>query len=248
MFWRDVSLSYMRKIYMGRFILRCFTLLAVSLFLAVAPEQFVPLQAGMFFDKLTLLHVLWVVWVFDMLAQVVPSTKAVIALGSQKSFLAHFRKAHAPVSLETFRAKTAQAAKRAYIVFALWACLTFSLGLLHAKSILGDLAMLWISTFFYVCDLICVLFWCPFRHFIMKNRCCTTFRIFNWDHLMMFSPLIFVDGFFAKSLVTLAVIVFLVWEWTAFRHPERFCEDTNQALKCAECTDLLCINAKKIHK
>ena len=158
MLWRDVSLSYMRKIYMGRFILRCFTLLAVSLFLAVAPEQFVPLQAGMFFDKLTLLHVLWVVWVFDMLAQVVPSTKAVIALGSQKSFLAHFRKAHAPVSLQSLRAKTAQAAKRAYIVFALWACLTFGLGWLHAKNILGDLAMLWISTFFYVCDLICVLF------------------------------------------------------------------------------------------
>ena len=98
MLWRDVSLSYMRKIYMGRFILRCFTLLAVSLFLAVAPEQFVPLQAGMFFDKLTLLHVLWVVWVFDMLAPVVPSTQAVIALGSQKSVLAHVRKAHAPVS------------------------------------------------------------------------------------------------------------------------------------------------------
>lgn len=240
MLWRDVSLSYMRKIYMGRFILRCFTLLAVSLFLAVAPEQFVPLQAGMFFDKLTLLHVLWVVWVFDMLAQVVPSTKAVIALGSQKSFLAHFRKAHAPVSLQSLRAKTAQAAKRAYIVFALWACLTFSLGLLHAKSILGDLAMLWISTFFYVCDLICVLFWCPFRHFIMKNRCCTTCRIFNWDHLMMFSPLIFLGGFYAISLVVLALAAWLVWELCVMLYPERFWEHSNAALKCSECTDKLC--------
>ena len=245
---RDVTLSYLRKIYMGRFILRCLTFLAVSLFLVVAPEQFAPLQAGMFFDKLTLLHALWVVWVFDMLVQVVPSTKAVIALGSQKSFSVHFRKAFSPVSLHNLHSKMVEAAKRAYIVFAIWACLTVTLGWLHAKNILGDLAMLWISTFFYVCDLICVLFWCPFRHFIMKNRCCTTCRIFNWDHLMMFSPLIFVEGFFAKSLVFLAVIVFLVWEWTAFRHPERFCEDTNQALKCAECTDLLCINAKKIHK
>lgn len=241
-------MSHMRKIYMGRFAGRCFTLLAVTLFLVIAPEQFSPLTVGMFFDKLTLLHVLWVVWVFDMLAQVIPSAKVVTALGSQKSFAIHFRKASSPVTTQELRTRAIQAAKRAYIVMALWVCLTAALGWLHAKNILGDLAMLWISTFFYVCDLICVLFWCPFRHFIMKNRCCTTCRIFNWDHLMMFSPLIFVDGFFAKSLVILAVIVFLVWEWTAFRYPERFCEGTNQALKCAECTDLLCINANKIHK
>jgi len=241
-------LSQMRKIYMGRFLARCFTLLAVSLFLVIAPEQFSPLKAGMFFDKLTLLHVLWVVWMFDMLAQVVPSTKAVMALGSQKSFAVHFRKALSPIHPKELHAKAVHAAKRAYVVFVLWVCLTAALGWLHARSILSDLAMLWISTFFYVCDLICVLFWCPFRHFIMKNRCCTTCRIFNWDHLMMFSPLIFVKGFFAKSLVWFAVIVFLVWEWTAIRYPERFCEGSNQALKCSECTDLLCINAKKIHK
>ena len=130
---------------MGRFILRCFTLLVLSLFLVIAPEQFRPLKAGMFFDQLTLLHVLWVVWVFDMLAQVVPSTKAVIALGSQKSFFVHFRKALSPVSVQKLRSKTVQAAKRAYIVLALWICLTLALGWLHAKSILGDLAMLWIS-------------------------------------------------------------------------------------------------------
>ena len=55
-----------------------------------------------------------------------------------------------------------------------------------------------ISVLFYVCDLICVLIWCPFR-LIMKNRCCTTCRIFNWDHLMMFSPLIFVGGLLTRS-------------------------------------------------
>ena len=236
-------MSYLRKIYMGRFILRCFTLFAVSLFLVVAPEQFVPLQAGMFFDKLTLLHVLWVVWVFDMLVQVVPSTKAVIALGSQKSFFAHFRKALSPVSVQKLRTKTIQAAKRAYIVFALWACLTLALGWLHTKCILGDLAMLWVSTFFYVCDLICVLFWCPFRHFIMKNRCCTTCRIFNWDQMMMFTPMIFIKGFYPWSLIIMSLLVMLVWEVSIYLHPERFWECTNQSLQCSECTDKLCLES-----
>ena len=241
-------MSQMRRIYMGRFVCRCLTLLLMSLLLVVAPGQFSPLMSGHFFEKITLLHILWMVWVFDMLAQLVPSAKAVTALGSQKSFQAHFRKASVPISVQTLQKKASALAKRAYVVFAIWFALTAALGWLHAKNILGNLALLWISTFFYVCDLICVLFWCPFRHFIMKNRCCTTCRIFNWDHLMMFSPLLFVDGFFARSLVVLAVLVFLTWEWIAFRHPERFLEDTNQALRCAECTDLLCINAKKIHK
>jgi len=92
---------------------------------------------------------------------------------------------------------------------------------------------------FYVCDLICVLIWCPFR-LLMKTRCCTTCRIFNWDHLMMFSPLIFMGGFYAVSLVVLAILAWLVWEVCIMMYPERFWDRSNAALKCSECTDKLC--------
>ena len=86
--------------------------------------------------------------------------------------------------------------------------------------------------FFYLCDLVCVLVWCPFRVFLMKNRCCTTCRIFNWDHLMMFAPFLFLPGFYGWSLLGMSVVTFAVWE-IAFRlHPERFWEGSNQALKC----------------
>lgn len=240
-------MSQMRRIYTMRFVGRCLTLLLMSILLFIAPDQFIPFQKGAFFEKITLLHVLWTVWIADMLTQLIPSTKAVTALGSQKSFQTHFRPSGMSASAKEVRKKAIHAAKRAYVVFVVWAVLIAALGVLHAKHILNDLAMLWISTLFYVCDLICVLFWCPFRHFIMKNRCCTTCRIFNWDHLMMFTPLIYVSGFFSRSLVILSVIVFLVWEWTAWKHPERFQESCNQALKCSECTDLLCIHAKKRH-
>ena len=74
------------------------------------------------------------------------------------------------------------------------------IGALYYSGVLDRANLFMISVLFYVCDLICVLIWCPFR-LIMKNRCCTTCRIFNWDHLMMFSPLIFLDGFFTRSLV-----------------------------------------------
>ena len=241
-------MSSMRKVYMGRFVGRCLALAAVTFLMFTAPEQFDVLEKGSFFQKPSLLHLLWAVWLVDMLTQLVPATKAVVALGSQKSFLKHFRPALPPITAHSLRERMVLATKRAYIVFVIWAILIAALGILYGKKIIGDLGLFWISCLFYVCDLICVLFWCPFRHFIMKNRCCTTCRIFNWDHLMMFTPLIYVGGFYCTSLVVLSIVVFLVWEWTALRHPERFDEGTNQALKCAECTDRLCLHAKKIHK
>lgn len=57
---------------------------------------------------------------------------------------------------------------------------------------------------------------------------------------MMFSPLIFIGGFYALSLVALAVLALIVWEVCIMIYPERFWEMTNVALKCSECTDKLC--------
>ncbi len=237
----------MRKIYIGRFVGRCFSLAVVTMLAFFAPEEFEILEPGKFFKKLSLLHALWGLWLADMLAQILPATKAVVALGSLKSFKVHFRPSHVPVSLSELKLRIRNATKRAYIVFALWTVLILFLGILHKKQIIGDLGLFWFTCCFYVCDLICVLFWCPFRVFIMKNRCCTTCRIFNWDHLMMFTPLIYVKGFYCTSLVIFAVIVFLAWELMVYLHPERFDEGTNQSLRCSECTDRLCIHAKRIH-
>jgi hypothetical protein len=129
--------------------------------------------------------------------------------------------------------------KSAYKVFIIWCLVTVGIGALHDWGIIDSAAVLLISIFFYVCDLICVLIWCPFR-LIMKNRCCTTCRIFNWDHLMMFSPFIFVRGFFTQTLLVFAFAIWLVWELCVMMYPERFWEDTNAALRCSECSDKLC--------
>ena len=129
--------------------------------------------------------------------------------------------------------------KSAYKVFAIWTMLTGALGILYFFEILTARHLFLVSVAFYVCDLICVLIWCPFR-LLMRTRCCTTCRIFNWDHLMMFSPLIFAGGFYCTSLVVLAFIAWLMWEISIMMYPERFWEKSNAALKCGSCTDKLC--------
>ena len=130
----------------------------------------------------------------------------------------------------------------------LWIALIAVIGVLCYTHVINKLWLFMISVCFYVCDLICVLIWCPFR-LIMKNKCCTTCRIFNWDHLMMFSPLVFMGGFYAISLVVMAVLAWLVWELCVMIYPERFWEMTNVSLKCCECTDKLCIQyCQKLRK
>ncbi len=129
--------------------------------------------------------------------------------------------------------------RAAYKVFLLWCALVAALGVLYRLGVISTEALFLSSVLFYVCDLICVLIWCPFR-LIMKNRCCTTCRIFNWDHLMMFSPLVFIPGFFTLSLVGMAALAWLVWELCVALYPERFWEHSNAALQCTACTDKLC--------
>lgn len=43
----------------------------------------------------------------------------------------------------------------------------------------------------------------------------------------------------------MSVAVFLVWEIYFFSHPERFWEETNDALKCVNCQEFLC--GKNLH-
>jgi hypothetical protein len=204
------------------------------------PEQFGVLSGMAFFKQLSVMHIIWVVWVIDMLMQLVPLRRWV-PLGSQKLFAAHFRSAaNAAEKRENLVAYTCQQNRRAFWIAVAWGVLIAAIGVLYEKRIINEAMLLLISVAFYVCDLICVLFWCPFRVFFLRNRCCTTCRIFNWDHLMMFSPLVFCGGFFSISLVVMAFLAWLVWELCILIYPERFSEMTNVALRCSNCTDKLC--------
>ncbi len=225
---------------MARFVARCVIfVICIGLYLTDSPE-FAVLQGRAFFEKLSVLHILWLVWMLDMLTQIFPIGRN-IALGSLKLYRAQFRPVISKFEPRRLKDFITKANRDAYIVFLVWIVLIAGIGVLHRMSVLNDAMLFLISAAFYVCDLICVLFWCPFRVFIMKNRCCTTCRIFNWDHLMMFTPMVFIHGFYPWSLILMSALVFLVWEISIYLHPERFWECTNQSLQCAECTDRLCL-------
>ncbi|MBQ4546368.1 MAG: hypothetical protein IJA17_04315 [Oscillospiraceae bacterium] len=233
--------SKFRKIYEGKFLFRCFVLLATASLLIAVPEQFEVMSGWNFFREFSLFHILWVIWMADMLLQLFPSRKY-LPLGSSKFSVKDFIP-HEMKNIRNFQNLLDYIKKcnRDTIKIGIvWLLLTGAIAALYFTGIIGRNMLLLLSVVFYVCDLICVLFWCPFRVWFMKNRCCTTCRIFNWDHIMMFSPLFFVPGFFTWSLCGVSIIVLAVWEISFALHPERFYEGTNEALRCSNCTDRLC--------
>ena len=210
----------------------------VCLSLCFNSKHFDILNGDNFFKEFHILHLLWVIWVFDMILQIIP-IKNKVALGSQKLFANRFKPIREKINYEALKNYVVTTTKAAYKVFVIWGLLIIGIGILYYNGVINKIGIFMISVFFYVCDLICVLIWCPFR-LLMKNKCCTTCRIFNWDHLMMFSPLIFIGGFFAISLVVMSFLAWLIWELCVMIYPERFSEMTNAALKCSNCTDKLC--------
>jgi hypothetical protein len=231
-------MSATRKRYFARLLGRCLILILCVCMCIFRPNDFTVLDGMNFFKVFSPLHLLWIIWVIDMFLQVIPIRNKV-PLGSQKLFANRFKPIREKINYEALRNYIVTTTKGAYKVFILWCALIAGIGGLYYSGAINKRGLFMVSVLFYVCDLICVLIWCPFR-LIMKNRCCTTCRIFNWDHLMMFSPLIFMGGFFAHSLVLMSFVAWLVWELCVMMYPERFWEHSNAALQCSECTDKLC--------
>ncbi len=249
----------MRTKYVLKLVFRCLVFI-FGIVLLVGKDSFLQgtflehsfnvLDGFNFFKEFSIFHILWVIWVISMLQQIIP-IKNRLPLGSAKNFANRFKTSNHDINWQGLRNYIKTVTRKAYLrVFLVWAIVTAIIGVLYYFGPIDNSWIILISIFFYLCDLICVVIWCPFR-LLLGNRCCTTCRIFNWDHLMMFSPMIFVGGFFGTSLFLLAVAAFMVWEVYIMIYPERFWAQSNTCLKCSECTDKLCTQycgRKKKHK
>ena len=134
------------------------------------------------------------------------------------------------------------------LVLLVWIGFNGIFGALYMAGILDDGIMLLISCAYSVCDMICILFFCPFQTWFLKNKCCSTCRIYNWDYAMMFTPLFFVAKPYTWGLLGLSLVLLIRWEITFYRHPERFSERTNDYLRCRNCTEKLCGHKKQLRK
>lgn len=190
-------------------------------------KNFAPLPIGV-----------WIFFVVEMILRFFPSRLE--SMGCQKQFRHNYEaigKDITPVN---------QSPKRTALVAVLWLALNAVIGILYFTGVFDRGILILIALGFSVCDIICILFFCPFQTWFMKNRCCTTCRIYNWDFAMMFTPLVFIPGVYTYSLLGFALLLLLRWEITYRRYPERFSVATNKCLDCSRCEEKLCHHKKQL--
>lgn len=189
-------------------------------------------------NGITPLHVVWLILMIEMIIQISPHSK--ISMGCLKQFRNKYTSPKNEYEdLELYK-NIQKMNITAIKVLLSWLFFNAIIGILYLMEILDVQELLLISVFYYVCDLICVIIWCPFQSLIMKNRCCVNCRIFNWGHFMMYTPMLFIRSFFSWSLFFMSILILIRWEIVYLKYPERFWEGSNESLKCINCNDKLC--------
>lgn len=131
--------------------------------------------------------------------------------------------------------------KIAIIIFFLYALLIICIGFLYKTIDFLDEKFIYLVFFaLNFADYFCIMIWCPFRSWFLKNTCCNTCRISNWDRIMKFSILIFIPNVYTVTIFILGVLIFLYWEYNHFRYPERFYRVSNKLLWCTNCDKVTC--------
>ncbi len=225
------KLSKISTLHYVKLILRSVLLLLVLLFYILDKTTILT-------QNIVLPIIVWVFFIVEMLMRFFPSRLE--SMGCQKQFARNYEPqvpSSEPVN---------QSWKVTALVAFVWLALNAVFGIFYLTGIFDRGIMIMIAIAYSVCDIICILFFCPFQTWFMKNRCCTTCRIYNWDFAMMFTPLVFIPSWYTYSLLGCALALLLRWEITYRFHPERFSTATNQCLDCSRCEEKLCSHKKQL--
>ena len=202
-----------------------------------AREMFMALEKTPF-----ILGIIWLIFVVEMILRFFPSKLE--SMGCQKQFARNY----IPLQQDAQLISPRRGSESILVVVLSWSALNGAIGLLYFSGVIDACVLLLISLAYSVCDMICILFFCPFQTWMMKNKCCGSCRIYNWDYAMMFTPLLFVPSFYTWSLLGLAIVLLVTWEILHYIHPERFSEKMNASLSCSSCPEKLCHHKKQLHR
>ncbi len=230
--------------YLLQFALRICIFLAVLITYVTHREWLGEFMAQPISFGITPIHILWALFMFLMIVHIFPRKGLSMAIMKQKED--HFEPVpdYSELSLLRF---VQQMNIKAWIVMLVWLSFNAVFGILYLLGIIGNSDLLMLTVFYFLCDYICIIVFCPFQTFIMKNKCCVNCRIYDWGHIMMFTPMLFIKNFFSWSLFFTAIVVTFRWEMIYAKHSERFWEGSNRRLQCEHCKDKTCQIKRKVN-
>jgi len=191
------------------------------------------------------IYAIWAIFMFSMFVQMFIHTSN-LTMGARKVFEPNYKEVQDYNETKLYKYILKENIGALKVLLA-WLGINSIVGALYVFDIIQIKELCLLCGFYYLSDLICVVVWCPFQRFLMKNRCCVNCRIFNWGFFMIFTPFLFIRNFFTWSLFFMSCVLLIRWEWTYTKHPERFWEGSNEVLKCENCQDKVCkIKGKKV--
>lgn len=173
-------------------------------------------------DMMIFLSIVWIYLVISMLYRIIPNKR--IPYGARKHFKGHLI------------SNLATADTNKGIVNIIFAWLIFNAAVFYGLFLLDLLVIevaVIIMLMYSIFDIVFILFFCPFQKIFMKNKCCAECRIYNWDYIMMCTPLILFPSIYSVSLIFVAIVVLLRWEFAMWKIKDL-------SLKCSKCEDKLC--------
>ena len=177
-------------------------------------------------------HIIWLYLVLEMIFLIIPYTNNHSYNG--KLFAKHYIEVenYNKEKLDKYIEKCNKQARRVLIVWTLFNLFIYAI---YKKYNLSKSYVFLVFMFYYWLDMFCVNIWCPFHKLFFKSKCCNECRIYNWDHVMLFTPLVFIKSFWSYSLFILSLFAFFQWEYMIKVHPERFSPVSNKKLQCKYC-------------
>ena len=239
-----VEKNKMFVIYMTRLVCRVMILLSAIYGYLFHKDAIIEVMTGNFFHGFTPLHALWIVLMAGMVIHLIPKVR--ITMSGFKSRPINYREPKEGFDKLQLLEFVQEMNVRAWRVLLIWLSGNAVFAILYLCDVIGVAELLLLTLFYYTSDLICMMLFCPFQKYVMGNRCCVNCRIFDWGHMMMYTPMIMIRSFFSWSLIFMALIVMLRWELVFARHPERFWRGSNASIRCENCKDKMCRIKKPI--
>lgn len=235
----------MYKRYFYKFIFRTIVFIYVSV-LYFTDKSILDFTSFNGDSLLSPIGVLGIVLLVTMLIHIVPHKSMCVGIGKQ--FKDRFKESKREVGADEINRYMKARNKGAYIFAAVWIVFHIGVGFLYNFEVIGIAELVMLTFLYYFGDYICILFVCPFQLIFTRNRCCSVCRIFAWDSVMMVTPLFIVPSIWSYILAAVGLVTLVLWEVKYYKHPEYFYEETNDAIKCANCTDKLCKVRKPLYE
>jgi hypothetical protein len=181
-------------------------------------------------------HLIWLITILYLIYILLPFTKKDLNTGKIYARFYKENPRRADSDKERLRLFTKNNNLGALKAFILWFGILLPFLILYLLDIISSLWIFGIVVLAFFLDEVCIAVWCPFRNWLIKNKCCNSCRIHNWGPIMVFFAFIVIPSFWTYSLIFVSLLILIQWEYLHYRHPERFYEYYNLNLRCDNCT------------